>query len=1096
MNPKLKEAVAIFKELGWENVTPENILDLPLGTKEQKQTALAGLRSGEWGDIAELSERTFGWRSYIDVEEDELALFAVRVGVDAQRAANILFRTGNEMPLAVIAARGAKFASDFIGYACTSKRRAYEHSASVFGNIAVRLVDMLDLDVPKTVGYMKDWSVYAAAAMGLKAEVHFKETDLPSLELIEKHFVEHIQAGIAVGAPGTGPFGGVLPAGVKQGWLSREEAVNLTFLALDASVRPSDRKVWLAVLDELAITDEELGRRTQALIPLLATGDSIMITRLAPVLIAQADDDLLVEVLLATFSTTTKKAKQLVLKVALERPCPEDAQILTPWLSIFASDTNKSIASLATQLMTKWNMDVEELPEEKYEMQGLWQETPPVWQVPSFDLGEVSPEALTELTAELVSKAVLVHDVTAERFLAMANAVAYENPEAARISLRGLRSGHSLLELIAGWVKGENPYHYFSERKQPVLFARDYMVAKHLDKLPCILSTPSAVDLSIHVTDLIARLARYQEMKVDVLEADLFLALTRLDMNTKTTEAVQALHQIKIPIVLQSGEIMSVTAGEMTLIYLENPIKEPSLVVSEFGFWSNTEIFIPEDLQKFTNLIGRYQNEFFSIFPHWGDVALSEVRWDIEVYHDRGLVLRQVARRSAPLPPSASINMMAAQRSGTPDSAEDAILAVSEAWGRGLLRPGVADIAYLDWKASPPSNLAAFSSALDGIARDGMLSVVWPVLDDLVVASIKAPRLFAGTAELVDLIADFLPEVQFAIEQGLADDTALDLPGIRALAQRSGSSRTVTKAREIAVLLPVAKDTPKKDKESLPVMEQSFDEIWTVVEKPILPIDDGVTITVDWVDITSQPKLFLFTLKLPEISDQVFQVVNSGWYYGLEREGACDAYAVSPDTTTFIGDRDKKVWLHWDEKRKAMVVCDKRNWFEGKDSYLQGIEAPLLSSSLLTVIIGLLAQDGDAIYYAPELLRKLIKSEQIGTYIIRKATQNLLQYPAVSPAKLVRTLEKDRKLLYVLWPMLTESIKAAGKLVVIGNAPPVWVNRVLDVSLRYAPYLIEAAKRGLIPSEDAQWLGLSEIALSKSKSTAVGKAKKLLAMLR
>jgi len=43
--------------------------------------------------------------------------------------------------------------------------------------------------------------------------------------------------------------------------------------------------------------------------------------------------------------------------------------------------------------------------------------------------------------------------------------------------------------------------------------------------------------------------------------------------------------------------------------------------------------------------------------------------------------------------------------------------------------------------------------------------------------------------------------------------------------------------------------------------------------------------------------------------------------------------------------------------------------------------------------------------------------------------------------------------------------------------------------------LTEAAKRGLIGAEDAQWIGLSEIASSKSKSTAVVKAKKLLTAL-
>ena len=92
---------------------------------------------------------------------------------------------------------------------------------------------------------------------------------------------------------------------------------------------------------------------------------------------------------------------------------------------------------------------------------------------------------------------------------------------------------------------------------------------------------------------------------------------------------------------------------------------------------------------------------------------------------------------------------------------------------------------------------------------------------------------------------------------------------------------------------------------------------------------------------------------------------------------------------------------------------------------------------------------------------------------------------------LVRSLEADVDMLPVLWPMLTESTKKAGELILEGNVPPVWANRILDTALRYAPYLTQAAELGLIPEEDAQWEGLSEIAGSKAKSSAVAKAKRL-----
>jgi hypothetical protein len=440
---------------------------------------------------------------------------------------------------------------------------------------------------------------------------------------------------------------------------------------------------------------------------------------------------------------------------------------------------------------------------------------------------------------------------------------------------------------------------------------------------------------------------------------------------------------------------------------------------------------------------------------------------------------------------------LAVQRSHTPDAAEDAMLAVTQAWERGLLRPGIADVALLDWSVKPPSQLAALAAALDGIARDGLMSVVWPVLDDLVEASLQAPRLLAGTAELADVMAAFLPETQYAAEHGLADQSALALPGTRALAQRPGSSRAVATAQRIAALLPPVKAAPRQEVPAAPVLSPPFDQVWPAAPKQeAVYLEDGVTVTVDWADpALGSKRPFLFTLTLPDIADRVFQVVNDGWYYDLEREGQCRAYAVAPGTTTFEGHTETQVWLHWDTAHQAMTVHEHRNWKEGIDGPLKGVARPPLPASLLTVLIGLLAQDGDAVYYAPRLLEEFIQRGQIDKRVIGKATRTLLPYPVVSPAKLMRPLEKDIHLLPVLWPMLTECIKAAGALAAAGENPPLWSNRVLDTALRHAPYLAEAARRGFIGAKEAQWAGLSALASSKSKSAAVMKAQKLLGTL-
>lgn len=411
---------------------------------------------------------------------------------------------------------------------------------------------------------------------------------------------------------------------------------------------------------------------------------------------------------------------------------------------------------------------------------------------------------------------------------------------------------------------------------------------------------------------------------------------------------------------------------------------------------------------------------------------------------------------------------------------------------RGLLRPGNADIALLDWSTGSPSNIAALALALDGIVREGMLSVVWPILDALVSTLMKEERIPAGTVELVEIIASLLPEVQFAIEQGLTDDTALCLPGIRKLANRGGTSRAVRVAGNIAALLPPMEIIPSKEKKSAPVMDPPFDKVWEKATETPLLIEDGVSIAIDWVDRKTSPRLFFFTLTLPGISDRVFQVMKDRWCHDLEYEGQCHAFASPPNADAFVSYEGEHAWLHWDAEQNVMVACDERKLLIDKDNLSRRMPPMQMSASLLTVLIGLVAQNGYMANNAPSLLYRLTRDGLIGEDIIRQVTRTLLQYPAISPAKLARALGKDVTLLHVLWPMLVEPVKFAGQGLIEGRALPVWINRILDISMRYAPYLAEAAKRGLIPAEDARWVGLTEIASSKAKKPAVEKAKELL----
>lgn len=220
MNSKLKEAVDIYRALGYEETELEDLLELGIGTKEEQKIAKDGLKSGEWTEFKQLSETGYGLVNIVDVDLEKLAIFAVRVGVDARRASNVLTRS-SEVALEAIKHRGKKYAADFIGFACTSRRRAWEHSDSFFGGMCVRLLHELELEIPESVEYIKDWAFFAANALDLKTSSVIGEGRklVPDLEMIKRRFREHIEVGIGVNAPATGPFSKVLLKGVQEGLL-------------------------------------------------------------------------------------------------------------------------------------------------------------------------------------------------------------------------------------------------------------------------------------------------------------------------------------------------------------------------------------------------------------------------------------------------------------------------------------------------------------------------------------------------------------------------------------------------------------------------------------------------------------------------------------------------------------------------------------------------------------------------------------------------------------------------------------------------------------------------------------------------------------
>ena len=1125
MASKLESAVEIYRSLGYEETTYENILSLGIGTKEEQGFAREGLKSGEWVQIKQLSENSYGFAPVIDVDLKKLAVFAIRIGVEAKRAANVIGR-GDEISLQAIMDRGENFAIQFISAAESGNRRAWEHSLSVLGMLCLKLLHRMNLPIPESVEYMKDWAAASAVILlGAKKDYLFDDSFTLEKEEILRRFVEHIEKGMSLNMPATGPFPDLLFFGVEKHLLSKEAAKEYIFDALYIAKRPGDRKAWVELLDKLGCAEKDFLDRAENLIPLLGLGESPLIERFAPVLIENISEELLYPVLISCTSAKVKKTKKMLLNSVLKREKPKSANDFAEWLSLYLQDEDKSIAGLAEKLALSWGLVLEQ-EESTKELQGLWRESPKLWEVPRFSLGEGTAESLTDMVALLSDRKECVEDLLFEQFLALANQIAYKNPEEAKISLAGIPNSDSgILWTLGRWARGietkpveESRQRFWQGEKEIVkieyrelLTMRRELLFRTMGKWPCLLSTPSFEDLSISIEDFLERLSLYQAEKFSyVMEPDLQLALTRLDMETFSQEdiskckeerskCVEKLQELDLKIQLPSGEFLqdeegkAILLGELIAAYLQDPYVEPDFFPGETPYWK-VELNMPKSLKALPYRLSYSHNALFSIFPNWGDYSLTAVHRDFEVYHGQGIILRQLARRRKPLSKGALMNWIAVFGRLSDENAEEALKANREAWERGLLLSGIADISYLDWSGGELSNLANLAAAMDFMANEGMLSLVWKAACDTVEQSLKMPRILAGTAEIVKFLRDYHDEVILAVEKKLVSKEALEMKPIRTLEGKSGSSKAVSYAKEILEKLGTIENTSKsKTIASVePPAPADFEKIWLPLPEGKELIEDHVTFRVKAIELRKNEKVFQFDLDLPEDSDCSYQVVIAGWLYALAHEGQVSAGKI--DRNGELIEEENVAWLHYDSVQKKIVVSEFRNWRGGNKSPLEG-EATPYSKLFLSFAVALLAQDGDSIYGAKSLFKELVQSGTLSLETLRKITRLLLSYEEISPAKLVRIAEKERELLSICWGMLWECIKDAGAKIAETGKPPIWINRILDICIYYGAYLREAGKRGSISKEDALWPGLLEMVNCGAKSTSVKKAKELFEIL-
>jgi hypothetical protein len=1027
-DPALAESLRIFRELGWEDASADDVLALPLGTAQQQKSAKSGLLTGEWSSLGQTGDNSWGWINHVGVDTDRLGAFAIRLGVPVKRAVEV-FPTGLSVAAQgeLLASRGEQFIAQFL-----NQRRARVRFA---GAIAYAISSAPDIAVPNDIGYLESWATRADSAIRVAdgETTGFPENLLP-YETVASRFAEHLRAVLTSGVTTTGNWIGVIARGVAHGLIERDEVRDLVLHAMESAQRPIDRKEFATVLmDDLATPDTFVLEHVGVIMSALSFGDDALINRFAPTLLAAAEDDLTLQVMLIGLSAKSAKAKAGVLEAAMAHPAPsaETAAIIGESAADLRTAKDKKVSQLAARLIDAWGLDAEEpAAAAPAAPRGLWQPTPPLAPVPRFDAGPATVENLTALTSALLAGAGESLDLPVERFLATANAVARDDIDGVRGALRTVPQRWTPgLHPVHGWrtggnIIGSDEHDENSHRRQYDSAPRACAAAvfQRLGEIPVLLSTPSWDDYRIDPGDIADRLDRYAAEGVAVLEADLQLALPRIDRDLLSDTARDRLCSSSVPIALQDGSTMPVTAGEVLAVWFASPFEHPG--EDSDGFVN--PIPLHPALAGFPDRRGTARTVPLTEYPTWAD---SEPGWR----QPEPALLRSI--------PNGEIPASALLAFG--DEGGYGLDAAITAWQNGVLIPGVARARQLSWQGGI-SAIASRVRSWEELAEAGMLSVVWPLTADVVDACASGTRIPPGVAEAIEFLERMLPEVEAAIASGLTTSDVLALPGVRTIAARTGSSNAVVAARRLVPLLPAVAAASEPEREEL--TDEQFAVAWPTVPDPAV-IEDGASLGFSTVP-AKRGSVFLVTLTLADGSVHEF---SSGWAYGLANEGIAS-----------LG----KAWLGYDPAQGALVHLTERS--HSRDA--------VLSRSLVVLFFATQLQPTPETYYFAEATEKIL-----GPTRVADAVDVMLASADFDPSMVVRRLSHYPAMLPSLYPVLTHAIRHASAL---EGTPPRWLVRIIDVATEFAPALRAAAARGAMFPEDAQWPGLAHIAAT-TKSAAV-----------
>lgn len=333
----IDHSVQIFRDLGWDTATREDAPTLPLGTKDQQRTALAGLQKGT---------------PSVDVDPGMLGMFAIRLGVNGRRAAE-LAKGPDQALLDCLLQRDEKFALAFAERACW----LWANADSMTENVAVGLILKHGLEMPYRLPCLVAWTV--TAHQGLTGTTPIRGAWIPSLDDLRPSFATHLRAALELGDSVDGPSGAVLLMGVQQGLISRDDALQLAITGLDTAPRPGDRKELVRIItEELSVSDSELLDRVVALVPAISTGEGPVVEALAPRLISFAPPEVVAELALPALYAKTVKAKRAVVEALAGRKDLESEQVhlLSDRVGELAVEKNAALAKRAQRVLDGWKV--------------------------------------------------------------------------------------------------------------------------------------------------------------------------------------------------------------------------------------------------------------------------------------------------------------------------------------------------------------------------------------------------------------------------------------------------------------------------------------------------------------------------------------------------------------------------------------------------------------------------------------------------------------------------------------------------------------------------------------------------------------------